>query len=175
MPKFKPTVYKSGDKKGQLHPNFLVKTTHQDEQGKPIYKRDGTLEKVKISMTGAHFADGTPQSLYYENGPDTGLFKGMANILIEWGYDAERMQNLKAQYFAGVKSLLEQACNKGGVKVWFLLKFHCELNPIEQCWGYTKSLYCLSTESSREDDLEKNTLAVLKAIQSLAPPLNSEM
>ena len=43
-------------------------------------------------------------------------------------------------------------------------KFHCELNFIEQCWGYGKCIYRLNPESSREDHLERNTLAALNAI-----------
>lgn len=35
--------------------------------------------------------------------------------------------------FAGVQSLLEQECSSRGISIIFLPKFHCELNPIEQC------------------------------------------
>ncbi|KAF9224278.1 hypothetical protein BS17DRAFT_831223, partial [Gyrodon lividus] len=40
--------------------------------------------------------------------------------------------------FINVKSLLEITCKRRGFRLLFLLKFHCELNFIEQCWGYAK-------------------------------------
>jgi hypothetical protein len=66
--------------------------------------------------------------------------------------------------FIGVRSILELACESRGFELIFLPKFHCELNPIEQCWGFAKRIYRLNPESSREDQLEKNVLAALQAI-----------
>jgi transposase len=66
--------------------------------------------------------------------------------------------------FAHVDTILEATCNARGFKVIFLPKFHCELNFIEQCWGYAKRIYRLNPESSREDHLERNALAALDAI-----------
>ena len=51
-----------------------------------------------------------------------------------------------------------------GIQVLFLPKFHCELNFIEQCWGYAKHVYRLNPPSSREDHLERNALASLEAV-----------
>jgi hypothetical protein len=65
---------------------------------------------------------------------------------------------------AHVDTILETTCNARGFKVIFLPKFHCELNFIEQCWGYAKRIYRLNPESSREDHLERNALAALDAI-----------
>ncbi|KIK77204.1 hypothetical protein PAXRUDRAFT_167533 [Paxillus rubicundulus Ve08.2h10] len=43
--------------------------------------------------------------------------------------------------FVEVESLLEMLCKGCGYQVLFLPKFHCELNFIEQCWGFAKWLY----------------------------------
>ena len=66
--------------------------------------------------------------------------------------------------FANVPSILELTCKVLGVLVIFLPKFHCELNFIEQCWGYAKRIYRLNPESCREDQLEKNALDALEAV-----------
>jgi len=52
--------------------------------------------------------------------------------------------------------------------VIFLPKFHCELNFIEQCWGYAKRIYRCYPPSSKESELEAN---VIKALDSV--PLDS--
>ena len=138
-------------------------------------------------MMGATFPDGSPQSLYFS--PDhphhPGKFKGMAIILEERGL--HQYAKLRAECvgfkcadvhancccrrvlfnqpdFAAVKSMLEYTCEEQGVQVLFLPKFHCELNPIEMCWGYAKRLYRLLPESSREDALEKNSIESLDSV-----------
>jgi hypothetical protein len=40
-----------------------------------------------------------------------------------------------------VSSVLEKTCNHNGYQVLFLPKFHCELNFIEQCWGYSRGMH----------------------------------
>ncbi|KAJ7437667.1 hypothetical protein B0H11DRAFT_2361396, partial [Mycena galericulata] len=188
MPKSTPVPYKTGKNAGQMRPNFLVERTARSPEGQPIYNPDGTLLKEKIPMTGASFADGHPQSLYFENGPHAGMFRGMERILTERGYNVKgkkaeclnfqcavdadghhgdccmRRMLFNEPDFAAVQSLLEDQCSSQGIAVIFLPKFHCELNPIEQCWGYAKRLYRLCPESSREEDLEKNMLDSLDAI-----------
>jgi hypothetical protein len=67
--------------------------------------------------------------------------------------------------FADGESLLETHCRARGIHaVVFLPKFHCELNFIEQCWGRAKSVYRTYPPSSREEDLEANTLRSLDSI-----------
>ncbi|KAI9057198.1 hypothetical protein FKP32DRAFT_1615362 [Trametes sanguinea] len=66
--------------------------------------------------------------------------------------------------FKGVKSRLETEMESRGVQVIFLPKFHCELNPIEQCWGYAKRDYREKPSSSKEADLEKNVVEALDSV-----------
>jgi hypothetical protein len=66
--------------------------------------------------------------------------------------------------FSQVPSALEQHCEKRGYKVIFLPKFHCELNFIEQVWGYAKRLYRECPASLLEEDLENNALESLDAV-----------
>lgn len=101
-------------------------------------------------MVGASH-NGTSQSLYFTEGLDMGLFKGMEVILTERGYNvAGKRAQCRSGFncaptakdccmccmlfnepdFANVKSLLEIKCESHGVEVLFLPKFHCELNPI---------------------------------------------
>ena len=88
----------------------------------------------------------------------------MVQILVEWGF--HNAFQLHVQYkdfkckpdtadcccqwilynqpdFANVISLLEETCQAWGFDVIFLPKFYCELNFIEQCWGYAKRIYCI--------------------------------
>ena len=157
--------------------------------GKPVYRPDGSLEKTKILMRDARFKNGEPQSLYFlmdcSNEGLRGKFKGMAVILQERGF--WDMSKVRAECkgfkgkpgetrcccqrilynqpdFAGAESLLETNCSARGIHIIFLLKFHCELNFIEQCWGRAKSIYRTYPPSSREDDLEENPLQALASI-----------
>jgi hypothetical protein len=40
--------------------------------------------------------------------------------------------------FALAESKLETLCKQQGFNILFLLKLHCEINFIEQCWGKVK-------------------------------------
>ncbi|KAF7371574.1 hypothetical protein MVEN_00012800 [Mycena venus] len=141
---------------------------------------------VEVPLRDAQEFNGNLQTLYFPGGhPQAGRFKGMETILQERGVDTT---NKKAQCgknfncptpaldyclrrilynqpdFENVKSLLEIDCKESGFQVLFLPKFHCELNFIEQCWGYAKHIYRLNAESSRADVLEANALAALDAV-----------
>jgi hypothetical protein len=157
-----------------------------DGQSRQVHGKNGAVLKMKVRMADGELPDGTPQCLYYPEGHErAGVFKGMGVILEERGYEDAlkiRAQCPKFQCekgaircccqqmlynksdFVKVESLLETACKACGFRVLFIPKFHCELNFIEQCWGYSKRLYRLSPVSSKEADLESNTLASLDAI-----------
>ena len=172
--------------------NFKVEVNDVGEDGKLRYSEDGKILKKKIPMSNGVF-NGQEQLFYWPVDSDNGLaghFKGMARILEERGF--QNASNLRAQCgkkfsdcspgkddcccrrllfnqsdFAEVESILEMEAKAFGLRVLFLPKFHCELNPIEQCWGYAKRLYRLSPPSSTEADLEKNMVRCLDVIPLL--------
>ncbi|KAF9510307.1 hypothetical protein BS47DRAFT_1300305 [Hydnum rufescens UP504] len=188
MPKYPPNPNGKGRKKGE---NWGVKVPLLGPNGNVIHGSDGKVVKVFKKMADAQFSDGRPQPLYF---PDDhpqypGLFKGMAVILEERGFSNAR--SLKAECkgfkcapgitdcccqrilfnqpdFVGVKSLLEDVCERRGYRVIFLPKFHPELNFIEMCWGYAKRVYCQFPISSDPMILEKNALAALESIPLLS-------
>jgi len=172
MPKFPSEMW--GIEVNKLHPN-----------GKQVFTDDGKYAKMKIRVGDGTF-NGAPQSFYFPEGHEkAGWFKGMATILEECGF--ANASRLKAQCkdfkcakgatscccrrilyeqpdFVNVKSVLEAMCEAEGFRVMFLPKFHCELNPIEQCWGYAKRVYRMCPASSKEEDLEKNVIYSLESI-----------
>jgi hypothetical protein len=66
--------------------------------------------------------------------------------------------------FVNVKSNLEMICEARGFQVIFLPKFHCQINFIEQCWGYAKRVYQQFPVTSKETDLEHNVLEALESV-----------
>jgi len=126
------------------------------------------------------FSNKQPQSLYFpEDHPQhPGLFKGMAIILQERGF--HNVANLPAQCakfkcpdpdegmcccrhilfnqpdFKAQKSALEELIESHGHLVCFYPKFHCELNFIEQCWGYAKYHYQMLPLTKKEGQMEEN-------------------
>jgi hypothetical protein len=170
--------------------NFKVEVNDLGLDGKPIYTPDGKYVKKKVRMGNGKFADGTEQAFYWDNSsdhPHAGQFKGMAIILEERGFkDASKMKaQCKKKFsdcppgekncccrrtlfnqpdFANIESILEIDARENGFKVIFLPKFHCELNFIEQCWGYAKRNYRILEPSSLEEVLEKNVVKCLDEI-----------
>ncbi|OCH88550.1 hypothetical protein OBBRIDRAFT_813579 [Obba rivulosa] len=147
MPKF---ISKEGS-------NWGVKVTTQDSNGKILYGSNGKPLKEQ----------------------------GMAVILQERGFHGIAKKNAECKGFKcppgatdcccrrflfnqpdfmDVDSLLETTCQAYGIPVIFLPKFHCEINFIEQCWGYAKQTYRLNPPSSKEEDLERNIRAALETI-----------
>ncbi|KAJ7210178.1 hypothetical protein GGX14DRAFT_626618 [Mycena pura] len=156
-----------------------------DPSHKKEAKKPAGILKQKIRMQDGEFG-GQPQPLYFPEGHErAGVFKGMQVIFEERGFaDAGKKlaecKNFKCAPpkldcccrrilfnqpdFSNVESLLETHCKQRGFPILFLHKFHCELNFIEQCWGYAKRVYRYFPESSREDDLERNVREALAAV-----------
>ena len=162
----------------------------KDNNGATVYHFDGKPKKIKVPMQAGRYVNGEPQSLYFPDGHEkAGWFKGMAQILLERGFEAESRLQAECKGFhcppgeigcccrrflynqpdfAHVESLLETTCRAKGVHVLFLPKFHCELNFIEQVWGHAKRVYRQFPPSSKESDLERN---VIRALNSVSLPL----
>lgn len=174
MPKFTPGPGK----------NWLLKVRSQTPDGKFVFNPDGSKATELVQMDDTAY-NGQIQSLYFPpNHPRAGVFKGMVQILAERGIDTgNRRAECKNFHcppgateccvrrilynqpdFAAVPSILETVFQHAGFELLFLPKFHCELNFIEQCWGYAKHIYRLHPTSSREDALETNTLNALNAV-----------
>lgn len=67
--------------------------------------------------------------------------------------------------FLNQKTTLQLLAESQGCSVIYLPKYHCELNPIEQCWGAAKWVYRDSPMSSAEADLRRNMLAALDSVK----------
>ncbi|KAI0343131.1 hypothetical protein BDW22DRAFT_1407059 [Trametopsis cervina] len=153
-------------------PNFLC----------AIKGPDGNVVKVPIEDT--RFHDGTVQSLYYPvRHQHTGQFKGMQQLVweryerstpgipnpMETHSPTSKQFKIKGECKGfkcpeGMKSILEEVCEAHGYEVLFYLKFHCELNFIEQVWGYAKHLYREFPASSNEEALEQNVVAAIDTV-----------
>ena len=152
----------------------------------PIPQGKENLNKIKVRMCNGWF-NGQSQNPYFEEGhPREGTFKGMARILEEQGYtDVVRLpaqcKNFKCPPdadwcccrrllhnqpdFVNVKSILQEHCERQGFLVQTLLKYHCELNPLEiMVWGRSKFHYRLNPPSNKESDLHQNIIKALEAV-----------
>jgi hypothetical protein len=190
MPKFPPKHGKEWDGsdwgEGRRPKNWGVEVNVAGEDRKPVHEPGGEIKKMKVKMCDASFKDGSPQSLYFPDGHElAGVFKGMVVILNERGHpDVSKVRAECPKFqckkgvdrcccrrmlynepdFVNVKSLLEIKCEARGFQVIFFPKFHCELNFIEQCWGYSKRIYRELPVSSKEADLKRNVLTSLESV-----------
>ena len=173
--------------------NFGVDVNIIGDDGKPVYGPNSKILKQKIPMGNGYFEEGGErkgQAFYWRADshlPHAGQFKGMVAILEEHGFkEASKMRAQCQKKFAdcppgqtqcccrrtlfnqpdfvNVESILEMDAREKGYSILFLPKFHCELNFIEQCWGYAKRNYRLLPPSSNEDILEKNVVQCLDEI-----------
>lgn len=131
--------------------------------------------------------NGVEQPFYFPDDHPVypGYFKGMAQILTKRGYNVfnkkaqckekcpvgtidcccQQMMWHEPDFVMGESQLENLGCEKYGVKILFLPKYHCKLNFIEQCWGFSKHIYRMYPPSSKAEDLEHN---VLKSLQEVS-------
>jgi hypothetical protein len=107
-------------------------------QAKNILVKDGGPRRVQDTMWGRR-----PQIMIN----DDGTAKGLRTILRERGINTERMladdmRTVLSNHddFLNEKTIVEQYLLSRGHLVFFLPKFHCELNAIERVWCPSKSV-----------------------------------
>ncbi|KAF7316311.1 hypothetical protein MIND_00149800 [Mycena indigotica] len=83
--------------------NFLVQVNKLNEDQTIMHDEHGERVKEEIQMTGATFADGSPQSLYFPTDVEkfAGKFKGMAVILEERRLRGDLGEHLTKEELAG--------------------------------------------------------------------------
>ncbi|KIM73867.1 hypothetical protein PILCRDRAFT_99232 [Piloderma croceum F 1598] len=181
MPKFSPKLGKEWDGtdwgEGWQPKNWGVEVNVVGEDRKQVYQPNGMALKQKVKMCNGTFANGSPQSLYYPDGHDlVGQEQGYVGAL-KIRAECPKFHCKKGAIqcccqrmlynepdFVTVELLLEIACKAWGFHAIFFPKFHCKLNFIEQCWGYSKRIYRQCPVSSKEANLECNVLASLESI-----------
>ena len=144
----------------------------------------------KCKMHQGILPNGHSQDFYYPNDhPDMpGWFKGVKTILEECGFLEEA--NLRAECvgfkckdqtaacccrwvlfnqpdFVAQKPALFELVESHGHLAFFYPKFHCELNFIEQCWGYAKLQYRMLPPTKNEAEMEKNVQECLDRVDLL--------
>ena len=85
--------------------------------------------------------DGRPQKMVTADG----LQKGLKTVLEERGVNVKKMHKdnmiktlSEMRDFKFQKSRVEAVILKRGHRVMLILKFHCEINPIEHVWCHAK-------------------------------------
>ncbi|KAF9513212.1 hypothetical protein BS47DRAFT_1458988 [Hydnum rufescens UP504] len=158
--------------KGTSRPdaNWGLRVNKWDEAGNLVYTRGGKVNKVFKHMGNATF-NNKPQPLYFPNNHPThpSLFKGMAVILEECGYDNVHDLCTQCPEFKCPSGATDCCCRcllfsqPDFINVDSLLEAHC-LNFIEMCWGFAKQLYCKLLPSSAVEDVEHNMVNSLESI-----------
>lgn len=148
-------------------------------------------QKAPERMRPGRLPSGEPQELYFpsDHPKHPNKFKGMAQILIERGIDItdSKGKTLNAECsgfkckgtaqhcccrnilfhqpdFQDVKPALVEHIEKRGHIAVFYPKFHCELNFIEQCWGYAKYRYRMLPRPLNEKEMQINVQSTLDSI-----------
>jgi hypothetical protein len=122
-------------------------SAHSDADWDPCLAADGDSTKV-LEVGGMEVVEDDRDDV--EMTTDRGEAKGLKQVLEERGFDVSGMRSKckpvcpwensnccmarllsKQDDFAKQESLLEIMIRKAGHECIFLLKFHCELNPIE--------------------------------------------
>jgi hypothetical protein len=133
--------------------NFGVLVNVVGEDGWPVDGADGRILKKKIQMQNRQF-NRQEQDFYFPHGhKKAGIFKGMAAILTECGYNVSKkraqcrksfadclkgINNCCCQHilynkpdFAEEELMLKTCCQNRRYNVHFFLKFYCETSFIE--------------------------------------------
>jgi len=131
--------------------NWGVSAPVRDAIGKQTHGGDGKILMQKVYIANGVF-NGVPQEFYFPGGhTNAGLFKGMAKILGERGFDVSKKKAQCKDFncphgstsccchqilynqpdFVNVESNLERECRLRGFKMLFLPKFHCKLSFIK--------------------------------------------
>lgn len=136
----------------------------------------GKYGKCKLRL--GVLPNGDPHNFYYpaDHLRFPGYFKGMAKILEERGLVKEAKLDEECKGFKcadptaaccchwvlfnqwdfmGQKPAIIELVESHGHFGFFYPKFHCELNFIEQTWGYAKSHYQMLPLTSKETEMEK--------------------
>ena len=116
--------------------------------GHTAYDSDALqVSRMNVNPGGSQPAmrDTTYNGTVYKLVDANGVPKGMRRVLIERGVDVRGMKASDMRRVLGEmsdfkyeKTKVEKYLGARGHKVIFIPKFHCELNPIERCWGHAK-------------------------------------
>lgn len=164
------------------NPTEMFPRPYETKAGKKI---------VPPRMEPGKLPNGRPQSFYFPDDHQEypGYFKGMAKILEEreLGHIAKKLaqcRDFKCEEgrtdcccrralfcqpdFEARDSSIEEAARKLGSQVVFLPKYHCELNPIEQCWGYAKRKYRDMPATNKESVMKKYVIDAVDSVPLLS-------